>query len=73
MSPSSKDAMRRDVDRQVKCDIGVFFYLPLMHSEDISDQKQCLFEMERLGEEGTIKSAIEHLDIIEKFGRFPHR
>lgn len=68
-----KAAMENGTDRQARDDINEFFYLPLMHSEDISDQKLCLTEMERLGKVGNIKAAKEHLDIIEKFGRFPHR
>ena len=68
-----KSAMEAGTDRLTHEDINEFFYLPLMHSEDISDQKLCLSEMERLGKEGNVKAAKEHLDIIEKFGRFPHR
>lgn len=60
-------------DRKMREDIGMFNYLPLMHSENISDQKQCVKEMTRLGLESETKFAIIHFDIIAKFGRFPHR
>jgi uncharacterized protein (DUF924 family) len=53
----------------------LFFYLPYEHSEDLVDQRQCL-DLVR----GRVRSvpqvlpfAQAHLDIIERFGRFPHR
>lgn len=68
-----KAALAEGSDKQARKDIGEFFYLPLMHSENISDQKLCLMEMERIGKENNVKSAKQHLEIIAKFGRFPHR
>jgi uncharacterized protein (DUF924 family) len=51
-----------------------FFYLPLMHSESLSRQDQCiaLFEQEQ-GAENSVSFAKQHRDIIARFGRFPHR
>ena len=60
----------------------VFSYMPLMHSEDISDQDLCVAMFERLANdcrelreqiEKSLKYAILHRDIIRQFGRFPHR
>jgi uncharacterized protein (DUF924 family) len=57
-----------------------FLYMPLMHSESVSDQERCvaLFEglLDEAGEEGLEQSvhyAREHRDIVKRFGRFPHR
>jgi uncharacterized protein (DUF924 family) len=50
----------------------VFFLLPFEHSEDIGDQLFCI-EQTALFAEEYLKYAIEHRDIIERFGRFPHR
>ena len=50
-----------------------FGVMPMMHAEDLDAQKACLAHMERIGIEGAIDAAREHLDIIERFGRFPHR
>lgn len=61
------------LDRRMRTDIGVFCYLPLMHAENIHDQRLCLAEMERLELPENVEAAQEHLDIIERFGRFPHR
>ena len=60
-----------------------FFLMPLMHSENMDDQRCCLREFTALAAEadGQVKAYIEnsmqfaqkHLDIIEQFGRYPHR
>jgi len=68
-----KSLMSSGHDRKMRHDIGMFCYMPLMHSEDLDDQKECLAQMERLGLKDNVKYAVIHLEIIEKFGRFPHR
>jgi uncharacterized protein (DUF924 family) len=50
-----------------------FLYLPLMHSEDLSDQERCIALSEASGDEDSTKWALLHRDIIRDFGRFPHR
>ncbi len=53
-----------------------FFYLPLMHSEDLADQAQCisLFEakMPETGAEQVIHARAHHA-VIERYDRFPFR
>ena len=49
-----------------------FFFLPFMHSEDMADQERCV-ALYREAEDENLKYAIEHADIIRRFGRFPHR
>ncbi|MGB0629232.1 MAG: DUF924 family protein [Alphaproteobacteria bacterium] len=55
----------------------LFAYLPFEHSEDIGDQVRsvALFEALEPHEEKQdwVDFAVEHRDIIERFGRFPHR
>lgn len=61
----------------------VFFYLPLEHSEDLSLQELSISKFNRLSSEvdPSLTAIFEnfalyaqrHFDIIEKFGRFPHR
>ena len=60
-------------DHHMPADIRPFCYMPLMHSESLEDQKLGLEMMEKFGVEGNVKAAVEHRDIIVKFGRFPHR
>ena len=50
-----------------------FFLMPMMHSEDLEIQKQSLPLFKTLTSENTYNYAIRHHDIIERFGRFPHR
>lgn len=51
----------------------VFLYLPFEHSENIDDQKKSVALITALGNEYWTRYAIAHLEIIERFGRFPHR
>jgi uncharacterized protein (DUF924 family) len=48
--------------------------MPLMHSEDEEDQKACVSLAEqRTGNELLQEFARQHLRIVERFRRFPHR
>lgn len=53
-------------------DLRVFLLLPFEHSEDLADQHLCV-EQTALHAEDYISYAVEHREIIERFGRFPHR
>lgn len=50
-----------------------FFYLPFEHSEAMEDQRRSLRLFDALGHAEYVKYAQAHLDVIERFGRFPHR
>ncbi|WP_288903316.1 DUF924 family protein [uncultured Sneathiella sp.] len=50
-----------------------FAALPFEHSEDMEDQKLSLRLFKQLGSDELVDYAERHYDIIEKFGRFPHR
>lgn len=54
-------------------DWRTFLYLPFMHSEALEDQRRCLDLYEMHGPDHGIAPARHHLDIIARFGRFPHR
>ena len=51
----------------------LFLYLPLEHSEDLRDQRDCVRLYEAMGVERYVEYARKHLELIERFGRFPHR
>ncbi|MEM7771141.1 MAG: DUF924 family protein [Cyanobacteria bacterium P01_E01_bin.6] len=56
----------------------MFLYLPLEHSENLEDQFRCVDLFQRLLNEcpeltNSYDYAVRHKDIIERFGRFPHR
>ncbi len=50
-----------------------FAYLPFEHSEDIADQRESLRLMTQLADPVFHDYAQQHFDIIDRFGRFPHR
>lgn len=62
---------RGDADR-LPDDLNQFLALPLMHSEELADQEDCVRWMERIGLDN-LPFAVEHRDIVHRFGRFPHR
>jgi len=66
-------AIERGYDRQVDPQLRAFFYLPFMHSENLSDQQRSVRLNEELSAPESIKFAHHHRDIVAKFGRFPHR
>ncbi|MGI8942896.1 MAG: DUF924 family protein [Qipengyuania sp.] len=49
-----------------------FVLMPLMHSEDIADQELSV-EQFALHAPGALEFARSHRDVIDRFGRFPHR
>lgn len=54
-----------------------FVYMPFMHSETLADQRSAIALFQQLAQEREYLSfvtyAIKHLEVIERFGRFPHR
>lgn len=51
----------------------MFFYLPYEHSEDIDAQHEAVRLFTEMGAPDYTKYAIAHKNVIEEFGRFPHR
>ena len=66
-------AIARGFDREVPETERVFFYLPFEHSENRADQERSLALVRATGDAELLKWAQLHADIIERFGRFPHR
>jgi uncharacterized protein (DUF924 family) len=70
------DRLLRPIER-------LFFYLPFEHSEDLADQHRSVRLFRELGESvlesqrdvfsGFLDYAVRHREVIERFGRFPHR
>jgi uncharacterized protein (DUF924 family) len=65
-------ALKRGYDLDVPDAERGFLFLPFMHSEDLVDQNRCV-ELYRAAGDENLKYALEHRDIIRRFGRFPHR
>lgn len=69
----ARQALDRGLDQQVDTAARSFFYLPFMHSEDLEDQQRSVRLYEDLGDQESLRFAMEHRDIVADFGRFPHR
>ena len=68
------ESVRRRFDVETPQTARKWFYMPYMHSEDLAAQERGLvYFAERLDDPETMKFAVEHTDIIRRFGRFPHR
>lgn len=69
------EGIRDGSDLELSPEQRSFFYLPLRHAEDLAMQQLGLAKTRELNEAGygTDKYALNHLEIIERFGRFPHR
>lgn len=78
-----REGLAVKADQALRAVERVFFYLPLEHSESLPDQHEAvrLFEQLKAGApanaqatfDGFLDYAIRHRQIIERFGRFPHR
>ena len=69
----TKYAVDRNYQQNLSSEQQVFLYMPLMHSEDEVDQKKCVELFTLLGKEDNLRFALKHQEIIDRFGRFPHR
>jgi uncharacterized protein (DUF924 family) len=73
----AKRAIARGFDQALPPVKRWFVYLPLMHSENLSDQHQCVELFRPLQDHPDVGSAYtyaeKHRVVIDRFGRFPHR
>ena len=69
----AKGAVERHYDDGMTPDRRAFLYMPFQHSEDLRDQVQSLLLFTALGNDEMLRYARLHHEVIERFGRFPHR
>lgn len=53
--------------------LAMWFIMPFEHAEDLDAQRRCVALFAARHSDDTVHWAKLHLDIIERFGRFPHR
>jgi uncharacterized protein (DUF924 family) len=74
---TTRRCLDRGFDQGVPAAWRLFFYLPFEHSEALADQQRGLDLLLALppvpGRPGDGHMTRLHLEIIERFGRFPHR
>lgn len=70
-------AIKLNFDRELGVFERAFMYLPFEHSENLADQERSIELFEGLREypeaAEMIRYAHLHYEVIERFGRFPHR
>jgi uncharacterized protein (DUF924 family) len=69
----AKRAVDRGLDEAMSPAERGFLYMPFQHSEDLDDQNRSLALFTALGDDYQLGFAKKHHDVIERFGRFPHR
>jgi uncharacterized protein (DUF924 family) len=70
---AAERAIARGFDQAVPASERLFFYLPFEHSESAADQARALVLIGAMGDADLTRWAKLHADIIQRFGRFPHR
>ena len=74
---AAKYAIERALDRELPAFGRMFLYMPFMHAENVEDQRRSVELFERLAAEpggpDVVEYAVGHREIVERFGRFPHR
>jgi uncharacterized protein (DUF924 family) len=69
----AKGAIERGYDDGMTSEQRGFLYMPFEHSEDLADQRRSLLLFTALGNAAQLDYARNHYEVIEQFGRFPHR
>lgn len=73
---AAKSAVDKGWDMKIDEPARQFFYMPMMHSENLCDQERCVRLMKaRMTEsgDGNLLHAKVHREVIRRFGRFPYR
>jgi uncharacterized protein (DUF924 family) len=75
--------LEQGFDQKLPPIFRVFLYLPLEHAEDLERQEQCVALFQELAQQASpdekalyenfLDFAIQHRDLIARFGRFPYR
>jgi uncharacterized protein (DUF924 family) len=74
---AAQTALARGDDRAMRPVERLFLYLPFEHSESLADQERSCELMRALADYPETADmypyALRHREIVERFGRFPHR
>jgi uncharacterized protein (DUF924 family) len=66
-------AIAAGLDAGLSKDERMFLYLPFEHAEDAQAQDRCVTLMATLQDPELVRWAVAHKQVIDRFGRFPHR
>lgn len=69
----AQEAVRVGDDQKIPLIQRAFVYMPYMHSENKAVHQEAVKLFSQAGLENSLKYEILHKDIIDRFGRYPHR
>ncbi len=69
----AKDTIDSGDDKKLATEQRSFLYMPFQHSEDLAVQEESVELFRSLGDANQIDFAEKHKQVIDRFGRFPHR
>ena len=69
----AQEAVAQALDAPLEPEQRSFLYMPYMHSESRAVQRESLRLFAALGRAENLHFAQRHAEIIERFGRYPHR
>ena len=69
----AQEAVSSGVDKQLQQIEKSFLYMPYMHSESAIIHEQAVELFSQPGLENNLAFEHKHKDIIDRFGRYPHR
>ena len=69
----AQEAIARGDDLNLTQEQRNFLYMPYMHSESLEIHQVAVAIFKKNGSKSALEYEIKHKEIIEKFGRYPHR
>lgn len=69
----SQEAIRKGQDQELSLTERAFLYMPFMHSESAQIHEEAVKLFSIKGLENNLNFEIKHKEIIDRFGRYPHR
>ena len=69
----ARAAVGQEFDARLEKQERAFLYMPFQHSENLADQNRAMLLFTELGDDDYLRYAKLHHELIERFGRFPHR
>jgi uncharacterized protein (DUF924 family) len=70
---TAQAAIDAGLDRELTSTERQFLYMPCQHSEDRAVQRRSIELFASVGKPDVLAYANQHKDIVDRFGRFPHR
>lgn len=69
----AQEALCAGADQGLSVDQCAFMYMPFMHSESLVIHEQAMLLFSATGLESSLRIERRHKEILERFGRYPHR